>query len=171
MPKKTGITARVQNQAQKLADQMEFELVEVELAAEREGRFLRFYLDKAGGISVNDLEKYHRAIQPFMEDVDYDYMEVSSPGAERPLKHPRDFEKARGKTVELRLYKPINEEKQIVGELVGLDGDEIVILRERVEMRFTRASVAKAAPLVIFDESTLADLPLEDLLDSENLVN
>lgn len=72
--------------AQKLADELQLELVDVELVKEPTGRFLRFYVDTGEGVSVDELENFHRRLLPLVERVDYDYMEVSSPGADRPLK-------------------------------------------------------------------------------------
>ena len=64
--------------AQKLADELQLELVDVELVKEPTGRFLRFFVDTDEGVSVDELENFHRRIMPLVERVDYDYMEVSS---------------------------------------------------------------------------------------------
>ncbi len=85
--------------------------MDVELVKEPTGRFLRFFIDKPDGVTIEDCEIFHRRIQPMMEFVDYDYMEVSSPGADRPLKKPEDFERAAGAGVEVRLYKPEGGQK------------------------------------------------------------
>ena len=77
--------------AQKIADEMQLELVDVELVKEPTGHFLRFYIDRPDGIALDELESFHRRILPLVEAVEYDYMEVSSPGAYRPLKTERDF--------------------------------------------------------------------------------
>ena len=101
--------------AQKIAQEQNVELVDVELVKEPTGHFLRFYIEKPDGISVNELETYHRRIMPLVEDVEYDYMEVSSPGADRPLKKERDFERAQGMWVELKTYRPVNGAKVFQG--------------------------------------------------------
>ena len=75
---------------------MGLEWVDVELAKEPAGRFLRIFVDKPTGVELNDLETYHKAVQPLFDDVDYDYMEVSSPGVDRPLKKPGDYARAVG---------------------------------------------------------------------------
>lgn len=144
--------------AQKIADEMNVELVDVELVKEPTGHFLRFYIEKPDGIALNDLEAYHRRILPLVERVDYDYMEVSSPGADRPLKSDADFERAQGMTVELKTYRPVNGGKQFTGELVGLEGNEIVIRAQGgEELRFDRKAVALVRPLIEFDEEDLQD--------------
>lgn len=144
--------------AQRIADEMNVELVDVELVKEPTGHFLRFYIEKPDGIALNDLEAYHRRILPLVERVDYDYMEVSSPGADRPLKSDADFERAQGMTVELKTYKPVNGGKQFAGELAGLvDGEIVLKAKDGVELRFDRKAVALVRPLIEFDEEDLQD--------------
>lgn len=144
--------------AQKIAQEMQVELVDVELVKEPTGHFLRFYVDRPEGIALNDLEAFHRRILPLVERVEYDYMEVSSPGADRPLKTERDFERAAGTPVELKTYRAVNGAKEFRGELVGLQGDEIVIVdAEGGEARFDRKAVAVVRPLIEFDEEDLQD--------------
>ena len=144
--------------AQKIAQEMQVELVDVELIKEPTGHFLRFYVDRPDGITLNELEAFHRKIMPLVERVEYDYMEVSSPGADRPLKTDRDFEKARGELVELKTYRAVNGQKEFRGELVGLEGDEIVLADEEGrEMRFERKAVALVRPIIEFDEEDLQD--------------
>ena len=144
--------------AQKLADQMGLELIDVELVKEPTGHFLRFYIDKPDGVARNELESFHRRIQPLVERVVYDYMEVSSPGAERPLKTERDFEKAEGLTVELKTYRPVNGAKQFTGDLVGLiDGKIVIRTAPEQEMSFEKKDVAVVRPLIEFDEADQQD--------------
>ena len=144
--------------AQKIAQEMQVELVDVELVKEPTGHFLRFYVDRPEGIALNDLEAFHRRILPLVERVEYDYMEVSSPGADRPLKTDRDFERAEGTAVELRTYRAIDGAKAFTGTLVGLQGDEIVIEDAAgAQLRFPRKAVAVVRPLIEFDEEDLQD--------------
>jgi ribosome maturation factor RimP len=133
-------------------------LVDVELVKESTGRFLRFYIDKPDGVTIDDCEAFHRRIQPMMEFVDYDYMEVSSPGADRPLKKPEDFERAEGTGVEVRLYKPEGGQKVFRGALVGLEGGKVVIRDAAGEERaFDLKATALVKPVVEFDEDDLQD--------------
>ena len=144
--------------AERIAQEMQVELVDVELVKEPAGHFLRFYVDREGGIALNELEAFHRRILPLVEKVDYDYMEVSSPGADRPLKTERDFEKAAGMAVELKTYRAVDGAKQFTGTLSGLEGDTIVIVDpEGRELRFERKAVAVVRPLIEFDEEDLQD--------------
>ena len=144
--------------AQKIADELQVELVDVELVKEPTGQFLRFYIDKPDGIALNELENFHRRIQSLVERVEYDYMEVSSPGADRPLKTDRDFERAEGLAVELKTYRPVNGGKQFTGDLVGLrDGMIVIKTGPDEEMSFNRKDVAIVRPLIDFDEEDLQD--------------
>lgn len=133
---------------QRLADEMAYELVDVSLDKEPQGKYLRIYLDKEAGISLDDCEAYHRRIQPQLEAYDYDFLEVSSPGVDRPLKTPRDFERAQGDEVEVRLYKPLEGQKVFEGVLVGLQDKEVVILCGETQRRFPQKSVALVKPIV-----------------------
>ena len=158
MPSKSMPVKKAREIAQRIADEMNVELVDVELVREPTGHFLRFYIEKPDGVTLNDLEAYHRRIMPLVEQVEYDYMEVSSPGADRPLKTERDFERAQGMVVELKTYRPVNGGKQFTGELVGLEDGEVVIRPDgEGELRFRQKDVAVVRPLIEFDEEDLLD--------------
>ena len=158
MPKPSAPLGRAQDIAAKVAAQLGLILVDVELVKESTGRFLRFYLDKPGSVTIDDCEAFHRRIQPMMEFVDYDYMEVSSPGADRPLKKSEDFERAAGTPVEVRLYKPEDGQKVFRGELVGLEDGKVVITdasgaRRDIDLK----AAALIKPIIEFDEEDLMD--------------
>ncbi|MCI5661791.1 MAG: ribosome maturation factor RimP [Clostridia bacterium] len=158
MPNKSMPLKEARAIAEKIAVELGYELVDVELTKEPGGHFLRFYIDRPEGVSLNELEAYHRRILPLVENVEYDYMEVSSPGVDRPLKTERDFERAEGETVELKTYRPVNGAKQFIGDLIGLEGDEIVLQTgEDQMMRFNRRDVAWVKMHLEFDESELED--------------
>ena len=158
MPRQSMPVKEAAQIAQKIADELQVELVEVELVKEPTGHFLRFYIDKPDGIALNELENFHRRIQSLVERVEYDYMEVSSPGADRPLKTDRDFERAEGLAVELKTYRPVNGGKQFTGDLVGLrDGMIVIKTGPDEEMSFNRKDVAIVRPLIDFDEEDLQD--------------
>lgn len=133
---------------QRLADEMAYELVDVSLDKEPQGKYLRIYLDKEAGISLDDCEAYHRRIQPKLEAYDYDFLEVSSPGVDRPLKTQRDFDRSQGSEVEVRLYKPVDGQKTYQGMLIGLQEKDVVILCGETEKRFPQKTVALVKPIV-----------------------
>ena len=158
MPKKAMSVREAEKIAQQIADEQNVELVDVELVKEPTGHFLRFYIEKPDGISLNELETYHRRIQPLVESVEYDFMEVSSPGADRPLKTERDFARAEGMEVELKTYRPVNGGKQFLGDLVGLKDGVISIITENGEtLSFEKKDVAIVRPVIEFSEEDLKD--------------
>lgn len=158
MPKKAMSVREAEKIAQQIADEQNVELVDVELVKEPTGHFLRFYIEKPDGISLNELETFHRRIQPLVENVEYDFMEVSSPGADRPLKTERDFARAEGMEVELKTYRPVNGEKQFFGDLIGLKDGVISIITESGEtLAFAKKDVAIVRPVIEFSEEDLKD--------------
>ena len=164
MPRQSMPVKEAARLAQKIAEEMQFELIDVELAKEPTGRFLRIFIEKPDGISLDDLEAFHRRVQPLVETVDYDYMEVSSPGVDRPLKTPRDFERAAGLRVEAKTYRPINGAKLFTGELVGLSDGVITMIDDSGEtLSFKQKEVALIRPLIEFDEEDLQDdIPVDE---------
>lgn len=144
--------------AEQIAQKQDVELIDVELVKEPTGHFLRFYIDKPDGIALDELEKFHREIQPLVENVAYDYMEVSSPGADRPLKTEKDFARAEGEDVELKTYRAVNGAKEFRGVLVGLiDGMVVVDVNGVERMSFPQRDVAVVRPLIEFTEEDLQD--------------
>ena len=163
----SDLTRVIEPACQKLAQQFGFELVDVELVREGASRYLRIYIDKPDGITLSDCETYHRAVAPLVERVDYDFLEVCSPGLDRPLKKQKDFDKHAGETVEIRLFRPIERRKQFEGEQVGLVDGEIVIRDGENELRFPQKDVSLCKPLVIITEEDIAmDEEMSD--DEEN---
>ncbi len=126
----------------RLASEQGLELCDVALEKEPQGSYLRIYLDKAGGLTLDDCERYHHAVQPMLEKYDYDFLEVCSPGIDRPLKTKRDVEKTLGLLVEVRLYKPLNGQKTYQGTLEGMDEQQVSILTNEGAAVFERKTVA-----------------------------
>ena len=153
-------TTAVAPKCRKIADQMGFELVDVCLDREPTGKYLRIYIDKPEGITLDDCEVFHKAVRPLVEDYDYDFMEVSSPGIDRPLKTERDFERSLGAEVEVRLFRPLEGRKNLTGILAGLEGEEILLEAEEGVLRIPRKAASLVKPLVnmegiedvVFDE-------------------
>ena len=153
----------VEKLAQKVADEMGLELVEVTLQKESRGKCLCIYVDKEGGLTLDDCEKYHKQVQPLFEDVDYDIMEVSSPGVDRPIKNMRDFERHRGDMVEVKLFAPLNGSKLYQGSLTAMDETSVTItLPDDEAMTFERKAVAIIKPMVDLEEEDFADVVLDD---------
>ena len=148
----------VERLAQQLADEQGVELVEVSLQKESRGKCLLVFIDREGGISLDDCEKYHRALQPLVDDVDYDIMEVSSAGMDRPIKTRRDFEKNRDALVEVRLFAAQNGSKLFQGLLKDFTDEQVVLQPAEGEtLVFPRRAVAIVRPVIDFDEDDLPD--------------
>ena len=160
MPNQSNTLVSVERIAIRLAEELGYEWIDLELVKEPAGRFLRFYIDKEGGISLDDVEAFHRKVQPYAENIDYDYMEVSSPGVDRPLKKPRDFERAQGKEIEVKLYKPMDGAKLFTGVLIGLEDGRIVIENAGERREFDQKAVALARCVLNVDEDMLNDIDI-----------
>ena len=141
-------TTAIEPRCEKIAADMGFELVEIALEKEPTGKYLRFYIDRPEGISLDDCEAYHKAVRDLADRVDYDFMEVSSPGIDRPLKKDRDFERNLGSEIEIKLFKPMDGVKVITGTLAGLEDGEIVVETPDGEKRIPRTAAAVVKPVV-----------------------
>jgi ribosome maturation factor RimP len=106
---------KVQELLSPIMERNGFELVDVELVKERKETFLRVYIDKEGGVLIDDCQTVSEALSERLDEDDFIkdqyFLEVSSPGLDRPLKTPRDFEKNHGKEVEVKLYEPLQNRK------------------------------------------------------------
>jgi len=160
MPK-GDLAVRLTPLAQALADQMQYELVEVCLDREPHGKYLRIYLDKPEGISLDDCEKYHRALMPKVEDYDYDFLEVSSPGVDRPLKSERDFERHLGDEIEIRFYKPVNGKKVLNGILADFKNGVVFAEVAGESLQFDLKQIALIKPVVDMEGVETVDLTEE----------
>lgn len=124
-----------------------FELVDVEYVKEAGTWYLRAYIDKEGGISVDDCEVVSRKLGEWLDEKDFiadSYiLEVSSPGLGRPLKKEKDFVRSIGKDVELKLYRALNKQKDFTGILKAHDKDTVTItMEDGTEMVFNRQDIA-----------------------------
>ncbi len=143
---------------EKIAADMGFELVDVCIEKEPTGKYLRFFIDKPEGISLDDCEAYHKTVRPIADAVDYDFMEVSSPGIDRPLKKDRDFERNLGAEIEIRLFRPMDGAKVLTGVLAGLEDGEILLDTPEGEKRIPRKAAALVKPIVDMEGIEEADL-------------
>ncbi len=151
----SDLTRVVEPACEKLAKQQNVELVDVELAREGASRYLRIYIDKPDGITLSDCETYHRAVMPLVERVDYDFLEVCSPGIDRPLKKQKDYDKHVGDVVEVHLYRPIDKCKRFEGELLGLEDGQVAIMAAGGEMRFALKEISLCKPVIVITEEDL----------------
>ena len=150
--------AAIEKRCETIAADMGYELVDIAIEKEPTGKYLRFYIDRPEGISLDDCEAYHKAVRQLADTLDYDFMEVSSPGIDRPLKKDRDFERALGTEVEIRLFKAIDGAKVITGTLAGLEDGDIVLDTPEGGKRVARKAAALVKPIV--DMSGVEDVDL-----------
>ena len=117
-----------------IAEQFAFELVDVEYVKEGSLWYLRAYIDKPGGIAVNDCAEVSRRLSEIMDEEDFiedSYiLEVSSPGLGRPLKKEKDYARSMGQEVEIRTYRAIRKQKEFIGILENYDTDTVTITYE-----------------------------------------
>ena len=121
MTKKEGVEKQTEALLEPILTEFEFELVDVEYVKEGSNWYLRVYVDKPGGITVDDCEAVSRRFSEILDEKDYiegSYIfEVSSPGLSRPLKKEKDFKRNLDKEIEVRTYKAIDGEKEFIGFL------------------------------------------------------
>ncbi len=135
-----------------IVERASFELVDVEFKKEGPHRYLRIYIDKQGGISLDDCQLVSEELSERLDELDpieenY-FLEVSSPGLDRPLKKESDFVKYKGELVEVKLYEPINGQKLIEGELVDFVNNTIIIDTKVIgilEIPYDKAALTKLA--------------------------
>ncbi|XCP83941.1 ribosome maturation factor RimP [Roseburia hominis] len=124
-----------------------FELWDVEYVKEAGTWYLRAYIDKPGGIMIDDCEVVSRELSDILDEKDYIdeayILEVSSPGLGRPLKKEKDFARSLGEEVEIRTYRPIDKQKEFIGILKDYDKDTVTIAYEDEETKtFDRSDIA-----------------------------
>ena len=124
-----------------------FELVDVEYVKEAGTWYLRAYIDKPGGITVDDCEVVSRQFSDILDEKDYIedayIFEVSSPGLGRPLKKEKDFKRSIGEEVEIRTYRAIDRQKEFTGILKAYDNDTVTIAYEDdTEQVFNKSDIA-----------------------------
>lgn len=147
MSKRETYETRTEELITPILDRMNFELVDVEYVKEGGTWYLRVYIDKEGGITVNDCEAVAREMNEILDREDFvedSYVfEVSSPGLGRPLKKEKDYIRSMGKEVEIRTYRAINREKEFYGILSAYDENTVTIKTEDgTEMTFEKSDIA-----------------------------
>ena len=124
------------------------ELVDLEYQRESQGWVLRIYLDREGGVSLDDCAGISHEVGAVLEVKDLipsSYtLEVSSPGLTRPLKKPEDFNKFRNQMVKIKLYEPLDGRRNFKGTLLGLEGDRVRVEVEQQVYELPLQRIAKA---------------------------
>src|SRR3954452_25093749 len=125
------VTEMVEELAAPITSELGLELVEVEYVKEGKNWFLRVYIDSDNGVDIEECGLVSERLSEKLDEIDpipqnY-FLEVSSPGAERPLKKEKDFQKAIGKNVYIKTYEPILNEKEFEGTPLSFDGKEVTV--------------------------------------------
>ena len=132
-----------------------FELVDVDFAKDGQAWNLNVYIDKPGGVDLDDCEAASRLLDPLF-DADpriagrHDYLSVSSPGLDRPLKTDRNFARALNTEIEVRLFAPVDKQKRFTGVLEAFDGEKIQLASGKQSRQIERKNIALARYVVHF---------------------
>lgn len=154
------ITETVEQLAAPIVEEMGLELVETEYVKEGKNWFLRLYIDKEAGVDIEECAAVSERISETLDSLDPDpiphnyFLEVSSPGAERPLKKEQDFKRAVGKNVNVKLYEPFEGEKEYEGTLLSFE-EQVLTVEYRMKTRTKQVAIplekiAKARLAVTF---------------------
>jgi ribosome maturation factor RimP len=151
-----NIAETVRAGIQPVADELGLTIWDVEFLKEGARRILRVTIDHEDGITIDDCERMHRAIDPVLDELDPTFgapytLNVSSPGLDRPLKTARDFEKKIGKRVEIKLYAPMKGKKLFEATLVGFDEHCIEVEEKGEKIKLEKAKIAKICQAIDFD--------------------
>ena len=130
-----------------MMEEHQFELVDVEFVKEAGTWFLRAYIDKPGGITIDDCEVISRALSDRMDEEDFIeeayILEVSSPGLGRPLKKDKDLERSLGESVDVKLVRAMDRQKEFTGILKAWDKDTVTLeFEEEAELVIERSNIA-----------------------------
>ena len=157
MSRREEYEAKTEALLQPMVDERGFELVDVEYVKEGSNWYLRAFIDKPGGISIDDIEPISRELSEKLDQEDFIsdayILEVSSPGLGRPLKKDKDFVRSIGEEIEIHLYRAINKQKEFVGILKEFNKEEntfTVELEDGEETVFNRADVALVRLTFVF---------------------
>lgn len=128
---RSDIESRTEKLLVPILEKNNFELVDVEYVKEGSDMYLRAYIDKEGGININDCEKVSRALDKLLDEEDFIkdayILEVSSPGLTRPLKKEKDYVRNLGKPVEIHLFKAEDGDKIFIGDLKSYDENTVTL--------------------------------------------
>lgn len=141
-----SIEEKVESLIKNKVESLGYDLYDVQYSKEGKDYFLRIFIDKQEGIDLTDCEKVSNEINPILDDADYIkemyFLEVSSPGIERIIRKEKHFENAQGKEIEVKLFKPIEKQKEFTGILKKWDENKIYIAEEENEIQIERKNIS-----------------------------
>ena len=140
------ISDKVSEIAKPVVEKAGCELWDVEYVKEAGSWYLRVFIDKEGGVNITDCEAISRELDPMLDEYDFiqeSYVfEVGSPGLERELKRPGDFEKYMGSEVEVKLYRAVDNSKSFVGTLEAYNDGNVSVKSAQKDYTFTKEQIA-----------------------------
>lgn len=146
MTQKEDYESRTEQLILPILNEKQFELVDVEYVKEAGEWYLRAYIDKPGGITIDDCEAVSRKLSDLLDEKDFIpdayILEVSSPGLTRPLKKDRDYERNIGKPVEIKLFRAVSGRKEITADLVAFDKDTVTVSEEGTEIVLEKKNIS-----------------------------
>ena len=146
--KQKDITTQVEALAERLCDSEGLELVHVEYQREPGGRTLRLYIDRAGGVTLDDCANVSRQLNDmldvYLDDIGSYNLEVTSPGPERPLSKLQDFERFKGRKAKIKTWQPVNDQKNFTGIISGVAADQIKLSSNEKSVVIPFGDIAKA---------------------------
>lgn len=145
----SSIEERVKTVAARAANENGVEFVHCELVGAKRNMTVRVYIDKAGGVTVEDCATVSRRMEEILDSDDFIpsayLLEVSSPGLERELYSVEDFRKFTGQKVKVKLASPVNGQKVFIGQIAGVEGEDVLLAEKtQGEVRFPHKEVVKA---------------------------
>ena len=142
------VIERVEDFISPLLDEMGIELVEVQFRREGHGWVLRLFIDRVGGVNLDDCASVSREVGRYLEvedPIEHAYhLEVSSPGLERPLKKKDDFVRFAERRVRIKMREDVDGQRVFVGTLQGVESEDVLLLVDESVCRFPLADIARA---------------------------
>ena len=143
-----NIESKVEKLLSNSIENLGYELYDVLYEKEGKDYYLRIIIDKPGGIDINDCEKTNNEINPILDEADYIkeqyFLEVSSPGVERTLRKEKHFLNQIGNEISVKLFKPINKQKELIGILKEYNKNEITIETNESTIKIDLKDIALA---------------------------
>lgn len=145
---------KIRENTEEIIENLGYDLVDLEYIREEGSNFLRFYIGKRGGVSIDDCQNVSEVVSDILDEIDpinesY-YLEVSSPGLDRPLKTDKDLERNIDTDVELSFYKAVDGAKKQIGKLNGYDSDSIILLQNNELVKYNRDDISTVKIYISF---------------------
>ena len=144
----SGIVKQIRESLEPVCTVDGFELIHVELQSEASGRIMRLYIDKPGGVTLDDCVYVSRQVNDLLdvtlEDIGQYHLEVSSPGPDRPLGRESDFERFKGRFAKLKTRQPIEGHKQFTGRLIGIVDQQVQLAVDGQTVAIPYAEILRA---------------------------